>query len=137
MEVLVTSNSQADRLRQRAEEARLRHGQEVRADVVHVRVARRPAPVRRFIAWLLRGARGPTPEPVGEVFFCEVGPLAIREELAAGDGGPMPLRVALDGLTVPDAGYYDLQNVLVRSNGDLRLVADAETRITPICGLAR
>ena len=132
MQLIVTSDSQTDRLRRRATEARLSHGQEVRVDVPRIRVARRPTPVRRLLAWLWNGARGPKPVSPGEIYFCEVGPLTVRQQVAAGDGGPMPSTVVVDGLTAPDAGYYDLQNVLVRSNGDLRLVADEQTRLTPV-----
>ena len=34
----------------------------------------------------------------------------------------------------PAPGRYDLVNVLVRTNGDLRLIVDAETRLEPAAG---
>jgi len=131
MEAKVTANSQSYRLRQRAEDARIQHGQEVRADVPRVRVVSRPLPTGGVFLRMLGIAREVDVERVDEVYFCDMGPLVVREELIAGDGGPVPESVAVEGLSVPTPGYYDLQNVLVRSNGDLRLVVDERTRITP------
>jgi hypothetical protein len=45
-----------------------------------------------------------------------------------GDGGPLPEDTILEGLRVPIEGTYDLINVLVRSNGDLRLIMDEASR---------
>jgi hypothetical protein len=121
MEAHVTDRSQSFRLRQRAEEAQIRHGQEARVDLPHVRVtASAAAPTFR---WLRRA------EPHGEVFFCNMGRIAIREVLSTGDGEPLPTSVILDGLEVPEAGNYNLRNVLVRSNGDLRLIIDEQTQV--------
>lgn len=119
MEAHVTAHSQSHRLRERATEADIRHGQEVRVDLPHVRV----------------GAEWRTPdEPVeilarGEIFFCNMGRIRVREVLAAGDGARLPDTVVTQGVTVPTPGYYDLLNVLVQSNGDIRVVADSATRI--------
>ena len=124
MEAHVTPQSQSFRLRQRAEEAQIRHGQEVRADVPNVRVT---ASNSAFVGWLRRKAA-----PVGavhEVFFCDVGPIRINEVLANGDDEPLPTEVEVDGFKVTEPGFYDLQNVLIRSNGDLRLVVDERTSV--------
>lgn len=126
MEAHVTPQSQSFRLRQRAEEAQIRHGQEVRADVPNVRVtASNGAPV----GWLRRKA-----SPVGavdELFFCNVGQIRIKEVLENGDDQPLPTEVKVDGFEVAEPGFYDLLNVLIRSNGDIRLVVDQNTRIKP------
>ena len=122
MEAHVTAHSQSYRLRQRAEEAQVQHGQELRADLSHIRVTASGAPSSEWPA---------TPEGCGEVFFCNMGPVRVRQVLASGDGGPLPTNVIVEGLEVPGAGFYDLLNVLVRSNGDIRLVVDAETRVVP------
>jgi hypothetical protein len=133
MEAHVTAQSQTYRLEQRAREAHLRHGQEVRADVPNVRVASahdsEPAVFSRF-QWLRRD--DPTPAvPRGTLFFCDIGPLHVREVVVEGDDAPLPSSVVVEGLTVPAVGRYDLVNVLVRTNGDLRLIVDGETRLEP------
>ena len=126
MEAHVTSQSQSFRLRQRAEEAHIRHGQEVRADVPNVRVT---ASASAPSAWLRRGAA--TGSRDGDVFFCSVGQIRIREVLASGDDQPLPTDVVVEGFEFAEPGSYDLLNVLVRSNGDIRLVMDEETHIEP------
>jgi hypothetical protein len=124
MEAHVTDRSQAYRLEQRAREAKVRHGQEVRADVRNIRVAPARAFSGRF-GWPLHA------EASGEIYFCEIGPLRIREIVVEGDDAPLPSTVVVEGLGVPMPGRYDLVNVLVRTNGDLRLIVDAETRLEP------
>jgi hypothetical protein len=100
------------------EKAEVQHGQEIRADLPGVRV------MSMGRDWLtLR------PHPVGEVFFCTMGPVRVRTEAIAGDGRTLPANVVLDGLEVAGAGTYDLINVLVRSNGDLRLIMDEASRV--------
>jgi hypothetical protein len=103
----------------------------VRADVPNVRVAPAhdtvPAFTGRF-QWLRRDDTAPAP-PRGDVFFCEIGPLRVREVVVEGDDAPLPSTVVVEGLMVPTPGRYDLVNVLVRANGDLRLIVDSETRL--------
>jgi hypothetical protein len=120
MEARVTAYSQADRLRERVEQAEVRHGQEIRADLPGVRVT---AMSRN---WL-------TGRPTGkaEVFFCTMGPVRVREVTAAGDGAPLPNNVTVQGLEVPGEGTYDLLNVLIQSNGDLRLVMHEASQVLP------
>jgi hypothetical protein len=136
MEAHITAQSQTNRLEQRAREAHLKHGQEVRADVPNVRVAfahdSAPAFGGRF-PWLRREEPAPA-APRGDVFFCEIGPLRVREVVVEGDDAPLPSTVVMEGLTVPAPGRYDLVNVVVRTNGDLRLIVDAETRLEPAAG---
>jgi hypothetical protein len=38
----------------------------------------------------------------------------------------------VDGLEVASGGSYDLLNVLVESNGNLRLIVDDATRVVPV-----
>ena len=120
MEAKVTSYSQAHRLRERMQEAEVRHGQEIRADLPGIRVG---AEGRN---WLLGRPTGKA-----EVFFCTMGPITVREKLAAGDGGPLPSSAVVQGLEVPTEGTYDLIDVLVQSNGDLRVVFDGASRAVP------
>ena len=120
MEAHVTSYSQADRLREGMEKAAVRHGQEIRADLPGIRVL---ASARSWFA--------PRDKRWGEVFFCNMGPVRVREAANPGDEEPLPAKVVLEGLTVPGAGTYDLLNALVQSNGDLRVIVDQATRVMP------
>jgi hypothetical protein len=111
MKARVTSESQSFRLVERMEEVKISHGQELRADLLNVRVL------------ALAG--------VAEVLalFCNIGPIRVREILNRGDDRPLPADVTLEGLEVPTSGTYDILNALVCSNGDLRLVVDDATRV--------
>jgi hypothetical protein len=112
MEARVTTHSQSYQLRERVEQAKVRHGQEIRADLPGVRVG-------AIGSWFTGKPTGR-----GEVFFCTMGPIKVREVTEWGDGAPLPQNVTLQGLEVPAEGVYDLINVLVQSNGDLRLIMD-------------
>jgi hypothetical protein len=131
MEAHVTARSQSFRLRQRFEEAQVRHGQEVRADLPHVRVAVSYTSPR----WLDRVMGTATTRPKeGEVYFCTMGSIKVREILQDGDNQPLPFDVIVDGLDVPESGTYDIVNALVRSNGDIRLIVDEKTQVVPAVG---
>jgi hypothetical protein len=121
MKARVTAHSQADRLRERMTQAKVQHGQEIRADVPGIRVL---AMAREWFTARHRGK--------GEVFFCTIGPIRVREVTVPGDGSPLPSQVVIDGLEVASGGSYDLLNVLVQSNGDLRLIVDDATRVVPV-----
>jgi hypothetical protein len=60
-----------------------------------------------------------------------MGPIRVREVLNPGDERPLPTDVTLEGLDVSTSGSYDVLNVLVSSNGSLRLVVDEKTRVVP------
>ena len=121
MEARVTAHSQAYRLRERMEQGEVRHGQEIRADLPGIRV------VAMARDWLSARHRGN-----GEVFFCSMGPIRVREIVTPGDGRPLPTNVIVEGLVVPRTGTYDILNALVQSNGDLRLIVDEGTRVVPV-----
>jgi hypothetical protein len=130
MEPRVMAHSQSHRLRERMAEAAIVHGQEVRADLPGIRVTAEMAD------W--RSAPNPS---VGTIFFCTMGSIRIHEVLAPGDGSPLPSEVILEGLVVPEPGTYDILNVLVHSNGALRVRADSATRVVrrawnPVSGWA-
>ena len=118
MEARVTAGSQAYKLKERMEQAEVRHGQEIRADLPGIRVARSPS------AWF-----GLREGDKAEVFFCGMGPLRLCRTSIAGDGKPLPNRAVVQGLNVPAEGTYDLVNALVRSNGDLRVIVDEVTEV--------
>lgn len=120
MEARVTAHSQAYRLRERMAQAEVQHGQEIRADVPGIRVM---AMAREWFSARHRGK--------GEIFFCGMGPIRVREVTVPGDGGPLPSEAVVEGLEVASGGSYDLLNVLVESNGNLRLIVDHATRVVP------
>ena len=120
MEARVSAYSQTHRLRERMAQAEVRHGQEIRADLPGIRV----------IAMGRNWFTG-RPNHNGEVFFCTMGPIRVREVKAAGDGGPLPDNVIVQGLEVTGDGTYDLIDALVQSNGDLRVIVDGATRVVP------
>lgn len=120
MEAGVTAYSQADRLREGMEKAAVQHGHEIRADLPGIRVL---AMARKWFSAKDKGK--------GEVLFCTMGPIRVREVTSPGDGRPLPTTVTLEGLVVPGSGAYDLLNTLVRSNGDLQLIVDEATRVVP------
>jgi hypothetical protein len=121
MEARVTAYSQSHRLRERMTEAEVRHGQEIRADLPGVRVT---AMSRNWFT-------GRSSDK-GEVFFCAMGPIRVREVMAPGDGAPLPSNVVVQGLEVPGEGTYDLLDFLVQSNGDLRLVMDGASQVRQV-----
>lgn len=118
MEPRVMAYSQAYRFRERMAEAAIGHGQEVRADLTGLRVTAEVAD------W--RSAPDPTR---GVIFFCTMGEIRVREVIAPGDEKPLPTEVVLEGLTVPEPGTYDLMDAVVHSNGVLRIMTDARTRL--------
>jgi hypothetical protein len=121
MEAHVTAYSQAHRLKERLAQAEVRHGQEIRADLPGIRVT---AMARNWFTG--------RPNRKGEVFFCTMGPVRVREVMAHGDEAPLPNNVIVQGLDVPGDGLYDLIDVLVQSNGDLRLIMDGASRVVPM-----
>ena len=102
-------------------QAEVRHGQEIRADLPGIRVT---AMARHWFTG--------RPTSKGEVFFCTMGPIRVREATTPGDGGPLPENVIVQGLEVPSDGTYDLVDALVQSNGDLRVIVDGATRVVPV-----
>jgi len=102
-------------------QADVRHGQEIRADLPGIRVE---AMGRN---WFIG-----KPSRHGVVFFCTMGPITIRETTTPGDGGPLPSNVILEGLEIPAEGIYNLKDVLVQSNGDLRVIIDGASRVEPV-----
>jgi hypothetical protein len=118
MEAHVTGYSQAYQLRERMAQAQIRHGQEVRADLPGIRVTA-----------LNRHWFSGKPSGKANIFFCTMGPIRVRRVATPGDGGPLPSDVLVQGLDVPGEGTYDLLDVLVQSNGDLRLIMDETSRV--------
>src|SRR5262245_45845315 len=119
MNVQVTQRSQVHKLRERAEEVQVAHGDEVRVDVDNVRVAVAEPVTMGF--W-----RRPRE---AEVYFCNIGPLRIRERVHAGDGAALPTDATVRGFEVESSGRYHVENALIRSNGRIEVVFDDETTV--------
>lgn len=125
MQTRVTSQSQPYRLRHRLEEAGVAHGEEIRADLTGVRVTAAGGTFAEVRQWF----RPESKPAAGDVFFCTMGRVRVREILQAGDRRPLPDTVELEGLEVPTAGDFDILNALVQSNGRIRVVVDRETSV--------
>ena len=94
MEARVTAHSQAYRLRERMAQAKVQHGQEIRADLPGIGV------IAMARDWFTARHRGK-----GEVFFCTMGPIRVRKVTIPGDGSPLPSDVVVEGLEVASGGY--------------------------------
>src|SRR3989442_13844699 len=113
MEARVTSQSQSFRLVEKMEQASIHHGQEIRADLPNVRVLA-----------LAGGGQG-------QVLFCNMGPIRVKEILIRGDDRPLPTDFRVEGLEVFASAIYDIFKARVSSTGDLLLVVYGETRLVP------
>jgi len=107
-------------------QAEVRHGQEIRADLPGIRV------VAMSRHWFTGRPNGNA-----EVFFCTMEPIQVRETTIPGDGGPLPSNVIVEGLEIAADGTYDLRNVLVQSNGDLRVIMDGASQVVARQSTAR
>src|SRR5437879_8104095 len=108
MEARITAQSQSFKLRERLEEAKVSHGQEVRADLPNVRV----------------GVLAATGE--AQLMFCNMGSIRVRELLQPGDHGPLATDVTLQGLAVPVPGTYDLPHARESGNGSIHGPGDQD-----------
>ena len=113
MEARITAQSQSFKLRERLEEAKVSHGQEVRVDLPNVRVA-------------VLAATGEA-----QLMFCNMGSIRVRDLVQPGDQGPLATEVTLQGLAVPFPGTYDLVNARVSVNGSIHVMVDRDTQVVP------
>src|SRR5438046_4234273 len=113
MEARITAQSQSFKLRERLQEAKVSHGQEVRADLPNVRVA-------------VLAATGEA-----QLMFCNMGSIRVRELVQPGDQGPLASEVTLQGLAVPFPGTYDLVNARISVNGSIHVAVDLATEVVP------
>src|SRR6266581_1830742 len=111
MEARITAQSQSFKLRERLEEAKVSHGQEIRADLPNVRVA-------------VLAATGEA-----QLMFCNMGSIRVRELVQPGDQGPLATDVTLQGLAVPVPGSYDLLNARLSVNGSRHVAVDQDTQV--------
>lgn len=108
-EAQASKQSQSHKLRRRLEEAGFTHGDGARVHLSGVE--------------LEESKKGP------KVYFCRVGPVHIVEPLEEGDGKALPDEAELSGLVFPDEGLHRLENVIIRTNGRMRVEADEKTEI--------
>lgn len=113
MQAVVRKDSQFNVLEARMKEQGLTHGETVRADVSNVRIGSNPF-----------GDSGER----DTLFFCDMGSIDIRKIVKAGDGGELPEKAFVKGLIVESEGYYDLQDVVIRSNGVNTIEVDENSR---------
>lgn len=114
MKAQATSSSQPERLKDAMRTAGMQHGDTVRANIRRV-VADQPLRFGRV-----------------EMRFCPMEPqLEILEVVSIGDSLPLPNRVKVKGVELPKFGYYDLENVIVTSNGRMQVIADDRSRTEP------
>ena len=109
-EVFTTSSAQPHVLREKMKERELTHGETVKANL---------SPVR------LEAAAGKM-----ALYFCPMQTIDIAETITPGDGGDIPARVVVEGLSVPPeykSGLYTIKNVKLSSNGAIQVMATAET----------
>lgn len=110
--VVLTEYSQSHVLQQRMKEARLVHGDRVRADLNPVRI-----------------------EANFGMYFCPMNGINIHEKIEAGDGLSLPQEAIVNGLEIPGnlkPGLYSLKNVELFSNGTLQVNATKETEFVYI-----
>ena len=108
--VVITSYSQPNVLQQRMKEEKLTHGETVTANL---------SPVR------LENAYGKM-----VMYFCPMKNIEVLETVANGDGESLPAEAKVEGLNIPNnfkAGFYNLKNVTLTSNGTMQVRATDKT----------
>lgn len=109
MEAHVGKKSQSHMLRRRLQEAGFTHGESARVT--------------------LSGVALEDHKEDPQVYFCEVGPVKVVEQLEEGDGKPLPDEAVLSDLSFSSNGLHQLENVIIRTNGRMMVEADAKTKI--------
>jgi len=108
--VTITAFSQPNVLQTRMKEEKLSHGGTVKANL---------SPVRLDM------------DHHGVVmYFCPMQNLQILEVVAEGDGGNIPVQAKIEGLSVPahyESGFYELENIVLTSNGTILVKATKKT----------
>ncbi len=109
-QVIVRSDSQPHVLQQKMKEGRLTHGETVTVNITPVR---------------LENAYGKM-----ILYFCPMKTMEILETSIEGDGGEIPGRAIVEGLSVSSqhkAGFYSLKNVKLTSNGTIQVISTQNT----------
>jgi len=108
--VTISYYSQQDVLQQRMREEKLTHGQTVTANL---------SPVRLEFSF-------------GKVtmYFCPMRTIQVLENINDGDGGRIPPDAIVEELNIPKnykSGLYNLENVILTSNGTMQIKATDKT----------
>lgn len=109
-QVVITSYSQPNVLQQRMKEERLTHGETVTANLSPVRLE------NDFGKMVM--------------YFCPMKTIEVLETITTGDGATLPPEAKVEGLTIPEnfkAGFYNLKNVTLTSNGTMQVKATSNT----------
>lgn len=108
--VSINSYSQPHVLQQRMREEELTHGETVIANISPVRLERM--------------------DDTMILYFCPLKSIDVVHSITCGDGGTIPGKVQVEGLSVNDdlhSGHYTLKNVLLTSNGTIQVKATEKT----------
>jgi hypothetical protein len=109
-QVVITSYSQPNVLQQRMKEERLTHGETVTANLSPVRLE------NDFGKMVM--------------YFCPMKNIEVLETITTGDGALLPPEAKVEGLSIPEnfkAGFYNLKNVTLTSNGTMQVKATSKT----------
>ena len=109
-EVTVTAYSQPHVLHNRMKEEKMSHGGSVKANLSPIRLDMDKGNV--------------------VMYFCPMKELKILEVISEGDGDNIPASVKVEGLNIPSdfkAGFYELENVELTSNGTIQVKATERT----------
>ncbi|HEY0609974.1 MAG TPA: hypothetical protein VGD35_09965, partial [Chitinophaga sp.] len=64
------------------------------------------------------------------MYFCPMKKLEILDVISEGDGNNIPANVKIEGLSIPSdfkAGFYELENIELTSNGTIQVKATERT----------
>lgn len=109
-EVTVTAYSQPHVLQTRMKEEKMSHGGSVTANLSPIRLDMDKGNV--------------------VMYFCPMKKLEILEVISEGDGNNIPANVKIEGLSIQSdfkAGFYELENIELTSNGTIQVKATERT----------
>ena len=107
----LAENHQPYGLRAYMQHARMRHDEKALVDVQRVRVEDASILGKGFL-----------------LYFCPMEGIEVKARLKKGDSKELPYEVALIDVPSPEeAGYFNLKNVILHSNGKITLTSTPET----------
>jgi len=110
IDVVLTQYSQPHVLKHRMNEADLKHGDTVTANISPVRIE---SVFGKMV-----------------MYFCPTQNINILNKLETGDGLPLPEEATIKNITVPDdikPGLYNIINATLHSNGTMQVIANENT----------
>lgn len=109
-QIILTAYSQPHVLQQRMQEEKLTHGETVSANLSPVRLEKHMGKM--------------------VLYFCPMKSIEVLQTISDGDGGSLPQQAIVEDLTIPSdykAGFYNLKNVILTSNGTMQVKATGKT----------